>query len=109
MKRFSPRAILFTLLAVILPTAAFAQTADEADPNAAIEKMNAYVSLLNRTIRASESLDRYDSWVDMKKDQPVRSAMSTAFTRFMMCAAKLKQLKKPPRQIQNFPRLMKRW
>lgn len=67
MKRFSLRAILFTLLAVILPTAAFAQTADEADPNAAIEKMNAYVSLLNRTIRASESLDRYDSWVDMKK------------------------------------------
>lgn len=67
MKRFSPRAILFTLLAVILPTAAFAQSADNADPNAAIEKMNAYVALLNRTIRASESLDRYDSWVDMKK------------------------------------------
>lgn len=67
MKRFSPRAILFTLLAVILPTVAFAQSADDVDPNAAIEKMNAYVSLLNRTIRASESLDRYDSWVDMKK------------------------------------------
>jgi len=67
MKRFSPRAILFTLLAVILPVAAFAQSAEEADPNAAIDKMNAYVSLLNRTIRASESLDRYDSWVDMKK------------------------------------------
>ncbi|NKW10490.1 YiiG family protein [Ochrobactrum tritici] len=29
--------------------------------------MNAYVALLNRTIRASESLDRYDGWVDMKK------------------------------------------
>jgi len=67
MKRFSPRAILFTLLAVILPVTAFAQSADETDPNAAIGKMNAYVSLLNRTIRASESLDRYDSWVDMKK------------------------------------------
>ncbi|MEL4375142.1 YiiG family protein [Brucella cytisi] len=67
MKRFSPRAILFTLLAVIFSTVAFAQSADDTDPNAAIEKMNAYVALLNRTIRASESLDRYDSWVDMKK------------------------------------------
>ncbi|MBA8836969.1 YiiG family protein [Ochrobactrum sp. RH2CCR150] len=67
MRRFSPRAILFAFLAVLLPATAFAQSANEADPNAAIEKMNAYVSLLNRTIRASESLGRYDSWVDMKK------------------------------------------
>jgi hypothetical protein len=67
MKRFSPRAIPVHTSAVILPVAAFAQSAEEADPNAAIDKMNAYVSLLNRTIRASESLDRYDSWVDMKK------------------------------------------
>ncbi len=33
----------------------------------AIGKMNAYVEFLNRSIRASESLERYDSWVDMKK------------------------------------------
>lgn len=30
-------------------------------------KLNAYVELLNRTLRASESLARYGSWVDMKK------------------------------------------
>jgi hypothetical protein len=33
----------------------------------AIGKMNAYVEFLNRSLRASESLERYDSWVDMKK------------------------------------------
>jgi len=35
--------------------------------DAAIGKMNAYVEFLNRSLRASESLQRYDSWVDMKK------------------------------------------
>ncbi|WP_446737946.1 DUF3829 domain-containing protein, partial [Rhizobium sp. CFBP 13726] len=29
--------------------------------------MNTYVEFLNQTLRASESLQRYDSWVDMKK------------------------------------------
>jgi hypothetical protein len=32
---------------------------------AATEKFNAYVEFLNRTLRASESLDRYKSWVNM--------------------------------------------
>lgn len=40
----------------------------EADlSNEAIGKMNAYVEFLNRSLRASESLQRYDSWVDMNK------------------------------------------
>lgn len=39
-----------------------------ADPTqATIHKLNAYVELLNRTLRAQESLARYASWVDMKK------------------------------------------
>jgi hypothetical protein len=33
---------------------------------ATVRKLNAYASLLNRTLRAQESLDRYRSWVDMK-------------------------------------------
>lgn len=48
--------------------AAMAQTAPEAVASeAAIGKMNAYVGFLNQALRASESLQRYDSWVDMKK------------------------------------------
>ncbi|MET3483526.1 YiiG family protein [Methylobacterium sp. 1973] len=31
-----------------------------------IRKLNAYVGLLNRTLRAQESLSRYQSWVNMK-------------------------------------------
>ena len=47
---------------------AFAQGAAEVvASDAAIGKMNAYVEFLNRSLRASESLQRYDSWVDMKK------------------------------------------
>jgi len=49
-------------------SSALAQTAtDPASMEAATTKMNAYVEFLNRTLRASESLQRYDSWVDMKK------------------------------------------
>ncbi len=33
---------------------------------AVIRKLNAYVELLNRTLRASDSLTRYASWVNMK-------------------------------------------
>ena len=33
---------------------------------ATIRKLNAYVGLLNRTLRAQESLSRYRSWVNMK-------------------------------------------
>jgi hypothetical protein len=38
----------------------------EASLRAATAKFNAYVEFLNRTLRASESLDRYQSWVNMK-------------------------------------------
>ncbi|UXN02687.1 YiiG family protein [Bartonella sp. HY406] len=47
----------------------FAQTQEEASEGvdrAAVAKTNAYVSLLNRTLRANESLNFYKSWVDMK-------------------------------------------
>ncbi len=44
-----------------------AQTDDaEAGLRAATKKFNAYVEFLNRTLRASESLDRYKSWVNMQ-------------------------------------------
>lgn len=33
---------------------------------ASVVKMNAYVALLNRSLRAVQSLDRYKSWVNMK-------------------------------------------
>lgn len=57
-----------TLAPVLSGAPALAQTSSETDvSDAAIGKMNAYVEFLNRSLRASESLQRYDSWVDMKK------------------------------------------
>ena len=42
-------------------------TKPESDPaQETIRKLNAYVGLLNRTLRAQESLGRYQSWVNMK-------------------------------------------
>ena len=38
----------------------------ESPEQATIRKLNAYVGLLNRTLRAQESLARYQSWVNMK-------------------------------------------
>ena len=63
------RAVL--LIGLACGPAAWAQTAaapdlDQAASQAIVQKLNAYVGLLNRTLRASESLARYDSWVDMK-------------------------------------------
>lgn len=57
---------------ILLPASAFAQSADGAvaedvASDEAIDKMNTYVDFLNRSLRASESLQRYESWVDMKK------------------------------------------
>lgn len=49
-----------------LAPAAWAQSGEE-DHGAAVEKMNAYVGFMNRAIRASDSLSRYESWVNMKK------------------------------------------
>lgn len=43
------------------------QQAPDAILEAATTKMNAYVALMNRTLRASESIERYKSWVDMDK------------------------------------------
>jgi hypothetical protein len=56
------------LAAVVHSRPALAQGAPEAAVSEdAMSKINAYVEFLNRTLRASESLERYDSWVDMKK------------------------------------------
>lgn len=59
------------LLGLACGPAAWAQTAAAPDPEQAasqanIQKLNAYVGLLNRTLRASDSLARYASWVNMK-------------------------------------------
>lgn len=65
-----------TIAPVLSGTPAFAQSAAVAGSagevqadlsDDAIGKMNAYVEFLNRSIRASESLQRYESWVDMKQ------------------------------------------
>ena len=53
------------ILAAVVPNA-WAQSGDQ-DQAAAVEKMNAYVGFMNRAIRASDSLARYESWVNMKK------------------------------------------
>src|SRR5579863_7644294 len=39
---------------------------DDAGLKAVTAKFNAYVGFMNRTLRASQSLDRYKSWVNMK-------------------------------------------
>jgi hypothetical protein len=43
-----------------------AAAAAEAELSATTAKFNAYVSFMNRSLRAIESLDRYKSWVNMK-------------------------------------------
>lgn len=69
-------ALCAATLLVAVPASAPAQTtpaspaataADEADLQAAITKSNAYTALMNRTLRAIQSWDRYASWVDMAK------------------------------------------
>jgi len=47
--------------------AATASRVQEDDLQAAISKSNAYTALMNRTLRAIQSWERYGSWVDMKK------------------------------------------
>ncbi|MFJ5369816.1 YiiG family protein [Bosea sp. CER48] len=44
-----------------------ASKGQEDDLQAAITKSNAYTGLMNRTLRAIQSWERYGSWVDMKK------------------------------------------
>jgi hypothetical protein len=48
------------------PPANSASGVDEAGLKAITVKFNAYVGFMNRTLRASQSLDRYKSWVNMK-------------------------------------------
>ncbi|MET3891534.1 hypothetical protein ABIE41_002610 [Bosea sp. OAE506] len=51
------------------PAAPAARTvpAQDAELQAAIAKSNAYTALMNRTLRAIQSWERYGSWVDLKK------------------------------------------
>lgn len=67
-------AVLALALLALAPAATLAQAppttakaAGEADLQAAIAKSNAYTALMNRTLRAIQSWERYASWVDMKK------------------------------------------
>ena len=70
-----PAIRLILLTACLAATTALAQAPIPAGQTAApsanagqvtIGKLNAYVDLLNRTLRAQESLARYQSWVNMK-------------------------------------------
>lgn len=59
------------LIGLVLASPAPAQAPDAQDPElaasqATVRKLNTYVGLLNRTLRASESIARYRSWVDMR-------------------------------------------
>lgn len=69
-------AALAVFAAIALPSAGIAQTPttgpgstaqQDAGLQAAIRKANAYTALLNRTLRALQSWERYTSWVDLKK------------------------------------------
>ena len=62
-------AIFAALLAVAFgaPAAAQDRPAPDAALQAMIAKSNAYTALLNRTLRAVESWDRYRSWVNMQR------------------------------------------
>lgn len=68
------RAIRHTLLTLALagpilvsPAAGQERPAADRDLDAKISKVNVYIALMNRTLRASESWSRYASWVDIKK------------------------------------------
>ncbi|KQU22280.1 hypothetical protein ASG63_22570 [Methylobacterium sp. Leaf94] len=63
------RAVFLAVITGCVP--AFAQAPVPAGPEAVasqavIRKLNAYVGLMNRTLRASESMARYGSWVNMR-------------------------------------------
>ena len=74
--RFMPRLSLVLLIAAgICIEPAWAQKAPAPDAELAASqaitnKLNAYVELSNRTLRASESLVRYESWVKNMKTGP---------------------------------------
>ena len=52
--------------AATMPAGNAGKAADQ-DLQAAITKSNAYTGLMNRTLRAIQSWERYGSWVDMNK------------------------------------------
>ncbi|KAF0133492.1 MAG: hypothetical protein FD152_1616 [Xanthobacteraceae bacterium] len=60
-------ALLAMAASVSAPAFAQDRPAPDAALQAAIAKSNAYTSLLNRTLRAVESWDRYRSWVNMQR------------------------------------------
>ena len=55
-----------TLFAAVLCLTTTAAQAQDADMPGGIAKTNAYIELMNRTLRASESWNRYASWVNVK-------------------------------------------
>ncbi|MGU9981768.1 YiiG family protein [Phreatobacter sp. HK31-P] len=60
-------ALLAAAAGVSAPAFAQDRPAPDAALQAAIVKSNAYTALLNRTLRAVESWDRYRSWVNMQR------------------------------------------
>jgi hypothetical protein len=62
---FTPRTTVFAALLCLVATTTHAQTPD-ADMQAGIAKTNAYIELMNRTLRAQESWNRYASWANVK-------------------------------------------
>ncbi|GJD93431.1 hypothetical protein OCOJLMKI_0625 [Methylobacterium iners] len=64
------RVVLLVGLALSSPASAQPKAAEAdaelAASQAIVGKLNAYVALLNRTLRASESITRYASWADMR-------------------------------------------
>ncbi len=75
-RKLAAGAVCALAVGLASPLPAFAQpsaqgqasaSAGEGDLQAAIAKSNAYTQLMNRTLRAGDSWQRYASWVDMKK------------------------------------------
>jgi hypothetical protein len=62
---FTPRTTVLAALLCLVTTTTHAQTPD-ADMQAGIAKTNAYIELMNRTLRAQESWNRYASWANVK-------------------------------------------
>ena len=62
---FTPRTTVFAALLCLVATTTHAQKPD-ADMQAGIAKTNAYIELMNRTLRAQESWNRYASWANVK-------------------------------------------
>jgi hypothetical protein len=58
--------VLAMALLALLPRVAFAQSEPDAALDAALHKANTYIEVANMTVRAVESWERYQSWVNMK-------------------------------------------